>query len=152
MNRWLDSKRELIRTLLFITLGLFLVLSLVLGIIGIVEVFRVSNTFSDFEMTLDESGDFNPEAIDIGPSKLGQASSVLGILLLVTLAAILVLFMAYKVTNVGVVFVKKPRVKTPARSSTPDDAVPEETISCPNCGSSNELEATFCTYCGEKVN
>lgn len=135
--------------LLFITLGTFLAISLVLGLLGIIQVFRISDTLSNFEMTFDESGDFMPESFDAGPDKLAQATSVLGILLLVTLAFILVLYLTFKVTG------KAPGVAGVENGATAGSGSPWKVtntgIKCPECSAQNAVGSQFCTNCGKKI-
>lgn len=92
MTHWLDEKRETIRMLLFVALAVFLVTSLVLGVLGIVNIFdtREITSYSEFD-------DFAMS--DFGPDSLDKTITVFFILLMLSLASIIALYIAYKVTG-----------------------------------------------------
>jgi uncharacterized BrkB/YihY/UPF0761 family membrane protein len=87
MTHWLDENRETIRMLLFVALAVFLVISLVLGVLGIVNIFhtREITSYSGFD--------------DFGPDSLDQTITVFFILLMLSLASIIALYIAYRVTG-----------------------------------------------------
>ncbi|MBU4386225.1 MAG: hypothetical protein KKH73_04440, partial [Actinobacteria bacterium] len=87
MTRWLDEKRETIRMLLFVALAVFLVISLVLCVLGIVNIFHIEKNppYQEFN--------------EFGPDSLNRTMTVLAILLMLSLASIIALYIAFKVTG-----------------------------------------------------